>query len=160
MSIATVIGTALLSGKAASIVSTVSTDLIIGTITTSTKAIGSMLTYLASSEQNGIKDVISIIKSTDLEFTISIIEQVVKEQENKTLPDSVKKALIGVNDILDMIHKELDNIKNAVEYHNTKYFNTWRSFSCDCNMETIKSHNELLNHRYSILIELIKINNK
>lgn len=153
------LGTAFLTGKATTLVSTLGCDLIISTITRSTKGICSVLTYFATSNHSGIKEIINQLDQTDLEFYISIIEQVVNEQEGKELPVSVKKALIGVNDILTLIHKELDEIKKSLEYHETKYFNTWRSFSLQYNIETIKKHNDLLKNRYSVLIELLKIYN-
>lgn len=154
------IQTVVLSSKTASIVSNIGTDLIIGTITTTTSSIGSMIKYLAISTSPGASDILNIVSSADLEFTISIIEQLVKEQDSKQLNESVKKALIGVSEILDSIHGELTSVKKAIEYHNTKYLNSWRGFSWEGNIETLKKHNIILTHRYRMLFDLLKIYNK
>ena len=151
--------TVILSSKATSVVSNIGTDLIIGTITTTTSSIGNMIKYLAISTQPGVSDLLDLISSLDFEFTMSIIEQLVREQEGKQINESVKKALIGVSEILDLIHSELSSVKKAIEYHNTKYFNGWRSFSWEGNIETIKKHNFILSHRYKMLFDLLKIYN-
>lgn len=162
---ATTLGTGLISAvvlgsSATSVVSGVGTSLIINTITTTTSSIGSVIKYLVTSGQPGIGDLTNILIGIDLEFTISIIHQLVKEQENKQLNESVKHALVGVSEILEKINKELDSIKKAVEYHNSKYMSIWRSFSWDGNIIILKSHNEILKHRYNLLFELLKIYNK
>jgi len=154
------IETVVLSAKASSVVSHVGTDLIIGTITSTTSSIGSMIKYLTSSSQAGISDIITVITASDLEFTINIIEQLVKEQDAKQINESVRKALVGVSEILELINQELSSVKKATEAHKTKYFKGWRSFCWDGNIENIKKHNMILRHRYGILFELLKIYNK
>lgn len=151
--------TVVFSGKAATLVSTIGTDLIIGTITSTTSSIGGMIKYLTINNQPGIKEVISFLNNIDLEFTINIIDQLVKEQTGKELQDSVKKSLLGVNEILQKIHNELNSIKKSIELHNTKYLNYYRSFVCDLNIDVLGKHNNILKHRYNILFELLKIYN-
>ncbi|QKF94078.1 hypothetical protein QKU48_gp0620 [Fadolivirus algeromassiliense] len=150
----------VVGSSATTVISSVGTNLIIGTITTTTSSIAGMIKYLASSNQPGISEIINMLSEIDLEFTINIIQQVVKEQNDKPLNESVKHALLGVSEILEKINKELDSIKGAIEYHNTKYFNGWRSFSWNGNMLILKNHNEILKHRYNLLFELLKIYNK
>lgn len=150
----------VLSSNATTVVSNVGTNIIIGTITTTTSSIGSMIKYLTTNKQPGICDVTNILCEIDLEFTIDIIQQLVKEQDDKPLNESVKHALLGVSEILEKINKELDSIKQAIDYHNTKYFNGWRSFSWSGNTALLKNHNDILKHRYSLLFELLKIYNK
>lgn len=151
------IGNLILGSSAMTLVSSLGTDVLVGTITKTTNSITSMIGYLVQNNKPGINDVTEFLSSIDLEFTIGIIEQVVKEQEGKSLNDSIKKALIGVNSILELIHTELDTIKQAIDQHSSKYFNSWRSFSWNGNVTTLKKHNEILQHRYSMLFELLKI---
>jgi hypothetical protein len=151
---------AVASTSPIAIISGIGTSLIISTIITTTSSIGSLIKYLSTSNHACIKEIVTELNNIDLEFTISIIDQLVKEQDHKCLQDSIKKALIGVNDILLIINKELDDIKKAIEYHNTKYFNRWRSFSCQMNIYIIKQHNDILKKRYTILFDLLKIYNK
>ena len=152
-----IIETALIGSKVAILASTVGTDILIKTVTNTTSSIVSMTGYLMTSSQPGINEIVSTLKKIDLEFTVGIIEELVKEQEGKELEESVKKAMIGVNETLGLINQELDSMKQAIEYHNTKYFNSWRSFSWTGNVNNIKDHNEILKNRYMILFELLKI---
>ena len=152
-----IIETALIGSKVAILASTVGTDILIKTVTSTSSSIVSMTSYLMTSSQPGINEIVSTLKKIDLEFTVGIIEELVKEQDGKELEESIKKAMIGVNETLSLIHQELDSMKQAIEYHNTKYFNGWRGFSWTGNVNNIKDHNEILKNRYMILFELLKI---
>lgn len=146
--------TIILSSKTASTISSIGTNLIIGTINTTTKSIGSILKYLISTDS---MEIIHQLADTDLDFTVSIIQQLVLEQENKQLTESIRKALIGLNQILILINNELDIIKKQMDYHKTKFFSSWRSFNCEINIEIVKKHTHILKNRYNILVDLLKI---
>jgi hypothetical protein len=154
------ITTVILSSKATRVISNIGTDLVLSTISNTTYSMGQMISYFTTNNQYGIDKVVDTLNDIDLEFTIVIIDELIKELSNKELTNSVKKAIIGVNEILEIIHKELDNIKLAIEYHKTKFFCNWRALSYDhqC-FNLIKKHNNILKHRYQILIELLTIYN-
>ena len=145
------------NSRASSVVTTVGTNLIIGTMATTTTSIGSVIKYLVTSNQPGMNEIINVLTMTDLEYTVNVIQQVIREQECKQLHESIIKALMGVGEILNKINGELESIKYAMDYHQTKYFSSWRSFTWNGNLETIKQHNNILKHRYTILFELLKI---
>ena len=157
--LSTIAGTVLTGGRTFSIVSTIGTDLIIKTLTTTTSSICTVLTHLTYNDQPSVQDMIDQLKQIDLEHTITVIEELVREQEGKETHTSVKKALLGVHEILEKIHDELKSVQKAVEYHDSKYFRNWRSFNCSYSIETIKKHKLLLDNRYKILIDLLKIYN-
>lgn len=152
--------TAIFSGKALTAINTAGTNLIINTITTTTTSIFGVLKTITTTSGPKVKEYIDQIKVIDLEFTITILDQLVKEQEDKVLQESVKRALVGVNEILLNIHKELKILEESIRYHNTKYFNDWRSFSSTASIELIKQHNDILKNRYNMLFELLKIYSK
>ena len=139
-------------------VRTLGQDLAIKTLTTTTSSIGSIISYLATNTKPGASDIMNTLTSLDLEFTIGIIEDVVKDYDAKDLNNvAINKALSGVHEILELIHKELNIIKGAIEYHNSKYFSGWRSFTWSGNLEAIKQYSVTLKNRYSMLFELLKI---
>lgn len=151
------ITTIVLSSRATSIVTAVGTNLIIGTITSTTSSICGVIKYMTLSTNTCINNITDALTSIDLEFTVNIIEELVKEQQDKELPESVRKALFGLSEILELIHQELHSIKKSIDLHNVKYLNGWRSFCWEGNIETIIKHNTILKHRYNILFELLKI---
>lgn len=148
-----------------SIINRVGINVIVMTITATTSSIGSLLSHINVISNSGRGPNIELVKnavnSIDLEFTIEILEELVKEQNYRDdVQVSIKKALDGVNDILVEIDTELKVVKEAIEYHNTKYFNSWRSFDSKYSIETIKKNNNILLKRYEILINLLKIYNR
>jgi hypothetical protein len=155
-----ILGTVLLGANAATVVNKLGTDVIITAVTTSTGAIGRVLGYITSMDHLGVEDIKKKLEDIDLEFFINVLDQLVKEQKDKKTVKSVKIALIGMNKILEEIHKELNTIKESIEYHQSKYFPSWRSFNCGYNIDSIKKHKDLLYQRYEILTDLLTIYNR
>ena len=156
----TVLTGVILGSRAQTFVATVGTDIVIKTLTTTTSSIGSAISYLTTNTKPGANDITNTLTELDLEFTVNIIGSVIKEYEEKELSTSIKKVILGVNEVLESIHKELNVIKDAIEYHNSKYLKSWRSFSWNGNMDNIKKHNEVLKSRYQMLLDLLKIYNQ
>ena len=158
---AALIGGLVMGSKASAVVTTLGTDIAIKTLTSTTSSIGSVISYLTTNTKPGASDISSMLSSLDLEFTVTIIECVIKEyvevERKKELVPAIQKAIIGVNEILECINKELNAIKEAIEYHNSKYLKNWRSFSWNGNTDSIRKHNEILKNRYQMLLELLKI---
>ena len=142
------------------VVAIIGTDFVLKTATSTTGSIGSVLSYMTAYDQPRIQQVIDDLTEIDLEHTVKVIEEVVKEFEGDqvNLKESIKKAILGVTQILEKIDSELQIIREAIEYHETKYFNNWRSFNCKCNIETIRKNKIILDRRYTILIDLLKVN--
>lgn len=151
------IGGLVLGTKASAVVTTLGTDIAIKTLTTTTSSIGTVISYLTTNTKPGASEITNTLSTLDLEFTITIINCVITEYTEKELTPSVQKAILGVNEILECINKELNVIKEAIEYHNSKYLKNWRSFSWSGNTETIKKYNDILKNRYQMLLELLKI---
>lgn len=151
----------LVGGQAVSILSKVGTDLVISTLTSTTGAVCGVLSYIYTTDQPGFDKVRDQLEKIDLEHTVEVIRALVSEHnESVEMKDSVKKALLGVNDILTKIHEELLDIQISIEKHNGKYFRSWRSFDCKCNIKTIVRHKQLLDDRYKMFVELLGIYSK
>lgn len=151
---------AVMSGaKAMTIFDSVGTSLLVRTLSNTTGSICSMVSSLTSYDQPGVMEVIDELNSIDLSFTISVIEQLVNETDVDTVSESIKRALWGVNKILENIHNELQDIQEAIERHRAKYFSNYRIFTCKSNIRSIKEHKKILLSRYQMLIDLLKIYN-
>ena len=149
----------IFGAKTLSFINTVGVEVIGKTISVTTNSIGGLVTHFMKMDQPGIMEFKKTLENVDMEFKIGVLEELVKEQKGTT-PVSVKKALMGVNDVLVRIDAELKTIKQAFEYHQTKYFKGWRKFDCSCNIETIKRHSQLLDNRSRVLTDLLKIYNE
>jgi hypothetical protein len=138
-------------------VNTICTSIVVNTICKSTSSIISIIRYLGNSNHI-VQDINVALKEIDLEFTIQIINQVILEHELvKDLTESIKNAIIGVSVILEEIRLELETIHDAIKYHESKYFANWRSLVWHNNVEKLKKYDLILQKRYALLFELLKI---
>jgi len=152
--------TVVAGSTALSLLGTIGGPLLVQAITATTGSIIGSVKYVTSSNKPGLKEISKALKDIDLEFFIGVLEELVKEQENKANTESIKKALCGVQEILQNIEKELQIIKDDIEIHNSKYISGWRSFNCTCNIESIHLNKKILDQRYNTLVDLLKIYNK
>lgn len=151
--------TVMYGTKILSFVNTMSAGLIIKTLTVTTRSIYDMIRYISSSNEPKLQEVIGDIKQLDIEFSVSVIENFIKEYEHENLSDAIKRAMLGVNESLEVINEQLISIKELIHEHNSKYFSSWRSIDCSENMSKIKDAKHILNSRYKILMTLMMIFN-
>ncbi|AYV76929.1 MAG: hypothetical protein Barrevirus4_13 [Barrevirus sp.] len=134
----------------------VGSDIAVRSLIATTSSVTNLISYLTTNKSSP-SDISSILISLDLEFTIKIIEELVKDWIDKEVSEPVRIAIIGVQQIVELINKELNEIKGAIEYHNSKYFKGWRSFTWSNSPDIIKNHSITLKSRYTMLFELLKI---
>lgn len=154
-------GTIFTNGRTIAIISTIGGDIIMKTITRTTASIYSTFNLFTNhSPDTNVNYILDKLDSVDLKHTITVIDELIKEQgeNNKTdFHNSIKISLLGVQEILEKISTELDSIYGAVKNHESKYLSTWRSFDCSINIETIFKHKHILDIRTKMLIDLLKI---
>jgi len=133
--------------------------LIVRAIGNTTVSIHSLLSNLTKSPDNSIymADIVVVLLNTDLDFTIDVIYEFIIMENVKEHNIAIKKALDGISQILILLNRELEILKNAIDYHKTKYFSNWRTFSWNGNIQTIVTYSTILKNRYQILFELLKI---
>lgn len=142
-----------------SIVSATSTTLLVNTLTGTIYSIGGYMKSITSYDQPGVSEVTKKIKSIDLEFALSVINELVKENNKKEASESVKNALYGVNEILEKIDDELKTINDGIKDHNDKYLSRWRSFNCEYSIKNLEEHKKILDKRYKMLMGLLQLEN-
>ena len=148
--------TILLGTKALNLVSGISTELLIQTVKTTSNGIIGTIKYISSYNNIDITLLKKDLENIDLENKIIIINQFIEEIENtKNIKESIKSSIKSVHDILDKINIELESIKEDIEYHQTKYFNSWRTLCCDNKIENLKTHDSILNNRFDLLVKLL-----
>ena len=146
----------ILGTKALTMVSGLSTELLIQTIKTTSTGIIDTIKFISSYNNIDLSLLQKDLENIDLENKISIINKFIEEiEERKNIKESIKISIQSVHVILEKINKELESIKEDIEYHHTKYFNSWRSIYCDDKIINIKSHNELLEKRFDLLMKLL-----
>lgn len=133
------------------------TGLVIRAIDRSVLSITNTLSYLSTSSQVYIDEVLTVVQKDDLEYTVKIIKALINGEHEKKHSPVIIQALEGVSEILNIIEKDLTSLKTAVEVHSKKYFKNWRGFYWDGSTDDIILYSKKLHHRYSILVDLLKI---
>tara|TARA_B100000963_G_scaffold303858_1_gene277460 strand:+ start:1393 stop:1860 length:468 start_codon:yes stop_codon:yes gene_type:complete len=142
--------------KALTLVSGLSTDLLVQTIKTTSSGIISTIKFISTYNTIDISILKKDLETIDLENKINIINKFIEEIESiKNIKESIKSSIKSVHDILEKINNELELIKEDIKYHQTKYFNSWRSIYCDEKIENIKCHNIILDKRFDLLMKLL-----
>jgi len=148
----------IITAQALNFINKISIETVVAMITASTRSINTIIGTIVSN--NNINFIKQDLVDLDLDFLVSVISQLVKEQENDNPRESVKYSLISLNNILLEINKELLIMKESVDYHNKKFFSSWRSLDCSININLLKQHKIILNSRYKILSNLLQIYKK
>jgi len=68
----------------------------------------------------------------------------------KSLSSAIKYLCITLNNI----HNSMTNIKQKIEYHNTKYFNSFRKLDIELEMNLIKKEHNILLGRFDLILKI------
>jgi hypothetical protein len=147
----------LFSNKITTITCNVGTSIIMSTIKATTSSITGIISYIVFEHENNMEQIQKLLKDTDMHFTITTIQAFINEQNITDSHKSISTALSGVSEILTIIHDDLQSIKNEFEYHKSRYFSSYRTFTWSQNISKLEGHNTILKHRYDLLFDLLKI---
>ena len=120
---------------------------------TSTKVVSVLETAL----QFQHTDVHNVFVELDLEVRLavigSLINQITKEQHNK----SIEICLKAIHGITVDINGLIEGVEEKIQEHNEKYFNGWRSLDFDTEIGEIRKKSNLLEQRFDMLLNLLKV---
>lgn len=133
-------------------------NLLLSTVSGTSKGILGILSYLASGDEPGAEKINETLEMIDIEHKIKVIKSLVNDlSNNKELPESITYAIIGVQDTLDIIHSELLCIQDRVKNHKQKWFYYWRSINAKISLKKIESQIKILSERTEVLLKLLQI---
>lgn len=146
----------VLFNKTLSIFSQASTSVIINTMKSTSTSILSIINIMRKSNIN-FKEYDDVLIETDIEFIVTILDSLIEDYNAKDQCRTIKMALISLHEILVQIHNDLIIINDAIHTHKLKYFNYFRTFKCDCDLDKLRINNSILNNRYKMLFDLLKL---
>ena len=148
----------ILGGKIVSIVGLVGTDVVVKTLTASSTSIINIITHLSTTEFPNSESIKKALLETDIELKMKVINSLVNDLKKKiNLDEKINIALGSLAETTEKIHNQLDLIKDKIEYHKLKYFQTWRNLNCDENLNNIKKLNNILDKRLDLLTKILSI---
>ena len=91
---------------------------------------------------------VTSVKITDMEKTQ--IFEIIGTRAN-FCSDPIELCIKYLHETIQNIYNNLSTIKKKVEYHNTKWFYTWRTLNITAQLEELQVNSELLDARFKDL---------
>ena len=135
-------------------------EFLVQTVTKTTSNIYSSIESIMSSDDLYFKN---FLEKTDINIKLNIIHKVIDDLNNSNftyekLKDSIDLTLKYLSDILKKIEKEIDSINLEIDNHKKKWLNKFRTPSYDSMITNLGLHLNILDKRFNLLMDLLKIN--
>ena len=104
-------------------------------------------------------DVHELFTELDLDVRLAVINSLIKNIKKEHSNDTVKICLKSLYDVITKINKITHEIDGIIEQHKEKYFSGWRQIDVDSEIDEIRKQSDLLDNRFSLLINIVKFNN-
>lgn len=99
-----------------------------------------------------------VLLSLDVKQKIKTVESVCKILEKKEKNNKlIIESLEGIHDMIIKIREDLKNINVKILKHKDKWFNKWRSIDVKTELVNLKLHCNVLDKRYSLMTQSLKI---
>jgi len=105
----------------------------------------------------GISQVQQSLTLLDLEAKLKCWRTLVGALADRTLPLPVKISLNWFTKSIKDVEESLQLLKNAVEYHHSKYFSSWRICNFTEPLRILTTHVKILVDRETTLLQMIAI---
>ena len=97
----------------------------------------------------------------DFENRLKIIDALLEElKPNENKHKALKLALESIKKTIDKIHNNLNKLNSEIEYHQSKWFNTWRQPSYNNTLSDLDILSNKLDKNFDILLKVINIEDK
>ena len=147
----------LIGGQLINLATKCSSNLILSAITTTGSTLVNGMKHISSMDQPWATDVNKKLDDLDIKAKIEVLTALLETLNKKQLDNHIKLALSNVGQSLDNVNKEFDQLKERIDYHNSIYFQNWRTLYCTDLLDNIERHSIKLDKRVSFLLELLKI---
>ena len=104
-------------------------------------------------------DVHELFTELDLDVRLAVINSLIKDIKKEHSNDTIKICLKSLYDVITKINKITHEIDGIIEQHKEKYFSGWRQIDVDSQIDEIRKQSDLLDNRFSLLINIVKFNN-
>jgi len=147
----------------------IGTHICIGTLTATCSKMVEMTSLVSKLVTNsnyhyrGLKELDKVLKKTDLEARVTVINGIVSVLDNSNaivndkskFPTPIQECLKQLHEVITDINSELTNIHEMCDYHETKWCYTWRWIDFSIQIENIEEKYKILEFRFDSLIKAI-----
>lgn len=136
----------------------IGTDILKLALSSSINGIMALVVNITSNSHPDVQSIKNQLNDMDIIYKITIIGLLINEQTTKKkLKSSIKRALFYIDDILKNIRNELCVINKEIAHFNDSYFKFFKSIKCEKNLKILKQHIKILDKRYIMFSDLLKI---
>ena len=100
-------------------------------------------------------DVHELFTELDLDVRLAVINSLIKHIKSEHSNETVNICLQSLYDVITKINKITHAIDTIIEEHKQKYFSGWRQIDVDLQIDEIRKQSDLLDKRFSLLINII-----
>lgn len=105
----------------------------------------------------GMSQVQEALALLDLEAKLKCWRSLVDALDQRTLPVPVHISLNWFTESIHHVEESLQLLKNAIEYHQSKYLSTWRSCDFTEPLRMLTANVKILGERETTLLQMIAI---
>ena len=138
------------------IVSHLAPTIVAGIIQRSTFLVASLMSP-SSHHPPGMSQVREALVLLDLKAKLKCWRSLVNALDHRTLAVPVTISLNCFTESIQNVEESLQLLKNAVEYHHSKYFSSWRSCDLSESLRILKTNVKILVERETTLLQMIAI---
>ena len=120
-------------------------------------ALGDLYLFIKGSIYNSVLE--QVLIELDIKGELDIVQALLYDLSNRTESRIIKVASDQVKNSVKDIHYELKLIQKELEYHKTRYFNSWRSPNYNDNLIRLKTFRDILRKRRELLISTAFLDN-
>lgn len=140
------------------LVSLISKDVISRAISLTVDGLSNTLSYMAlPNVHSTVRTLKDDLEELDIELKLKLVEHWLKDIEvGKIIPGSTNGIIYnGIAQSCNNLSNIINLINKKIEYHQTLYFNSWRTLYLDNEVKSLKKQTKILNKRLKLL-NLIK----
>nr|QBK87489.1 MAG: hypothetical protein LCMAC201_03990 [Marseillevirus LCMAC201] len=121
-------------------------------------ALADLYLFIKSSTYN--EQLEQVLRDLDIKAELDVVRALLDDLANITECRVVKVSSDQVKESVELIHRELQEIQQELEYHKTRYFYYWRIPSYDRNIRHLRNHRDILRKRRELLISILGVQRK
>lgn len=98
-----------------------------------------------------------LIKDSGMDNSLILYNSKKSEQYQNNIIDPLQISLIYLSRIIRDIHNDLIIINKQIEYHSSKWFNSWRTLNIKKYLDELETHNTILINRFNDFIKISSV---
>jgi hypothetical protein len=120
-----------------------------------TSALGDLYTFIKCSAYQDHFD--QLLIELDLKSELDVVQALLQDLADHRECRAVKVASDQLRESVECILQHLKEIQDELEFHKTRYFNSWRTPNCGSSIQKLQFQRDLFRKRRELLLSVLKV---